>query len=681
MLPQGCRMLAATLVALAAIWTGAASAQQPIEPLGGQLRLTQEGADGDATVRAQGADVAYNSQRNEFLVVWERRSGTDTEIFARRLQADGAPLGAAFQISAIASDPDGFDSRQTAVTYDFERDRYVVAFTRDQVLDDREVFVQLVRGSDGALLNSSTGAVGEAPRLMSLSATNSTFNNEIDVAYRPDANGDESPGDIYAVAYGADEAAPNEFDVMLAGFNAETGLFTGLGFDKVVNEVALEDAIDPAMVPVPGTDELAVVWEGSAGGSDFEIYARRAASNLDPTGAQKKITSAGDASHDATNPAITRNSGAAQFLVAYQANVSDAEGTEVYVQRLESGLSDIGADDQQVSSAGQPGSAGMFFAATPALDYNPVLNRYLVTWVGNDNSRPGFANDEEEMMGTALDANGVELEPQDFTISRMGAENDDAPFPSDAAVSANTQSGRWLSVWSSDDARPPLADNEFEVWGRQIGENFDRDGDGVNVPADCDDANPGIRPGANDVFDNGIDEDCAGGDAQNPDRDGDGATRPGDCNDGNPSIRPGAVDVPNNEIDEDCAGGPRRTIVDVGIERFFAVFRTHTKVTRLRVTQLKPGMRIELRCKGKGCPKPLRKKKVRRVRVKQRGSHSFTKLFKKARLKPKAVIDVRVFQPGAIARVDKFTVRKAKLPTRKQRCSPPGAKQPAKCGA
>jgi hypothetical protein len=90
-------------------------------------------------------------------------------------------------------------------------------------------------------------------------------------------------------------------------------------------------------------------------------------------------------------------------------------------------------------------------------------------------------------------------------------------------------------------------------------------------------------------------------------------------------------------------------------------------------------MRIELRCKGKKCPKQLRRRKVRRVNVTKSGSRSFTKLFKKARLRPKAVVDVRVFQPSAIARVDKFVMRKAKLPRRKQQCIPPGVTRPRKC--
>jgi hypothetical protein len=672
--------LAMLTTALLALTPAVARAQQPVDPLGAQQRLTLQGADGDATVRAQVADIAYSTQRNQFLVVWENRMGADAEIFGRLLAADGTPIAPAFQISGLGGAPDSA-GRTPAVAYDFERDRYVVAFTRDSAGSGREVFIQLVRASDGALINSEDGTVEPSPRLMSQSATDLTFDNEIDVVYRPDANNDASPGDAYIVAYGADEAVAGDFDVMIAGFNAATGSFSGFGFDHIVNEVALEDAIDPALAAVSGTDEIAVTWEGSAGGSDMEIYARRAgqvAGSLAATGPQRKVTNTGDAAHDAFNPAITAGPGG-QFLVAYQGNRSDAEGTEVHIQLLEGGLSEIGPDDLQVSSAGPPGSTFSFIALTPSVAFNGALSRYLVTWLGNDVGRPGLSNDEREVMGTVVTPAGTEAEPQDFTISRMGADNDDSASPSDAVVATNDQTGRWLSAWSSDDPRPPLADNEFELWGRQVGENFDRDGDGAVVPADCDDANPAIRPGAADVFDNGIDEDCAGGDAQNPDRDGDGSPRPADCDDANPLIRPGIPEIPNNRIDENCDGKKRRTVVNVNVERFFAVFSDFTRVTRLRVTKLRRGMRIQLRCSGKGCPKPLRKGKVRKVKVKKAGAKDFTKLFKRAKLKPGAVIEVRVLQTGAIGRVDRFVIRDGKVPKRVLRCLPPGAKKPRAC--
>jgi hypothetical protein len=674
---QGCKRLVAATATLVALAPAVASAQQPIDPLGAQLRLTQQGTDGDGNVDAQVADVAYNSVRNEFLAVWENRVVGDTEIFGRRLAADGSPIGASFQISGVAGDPASFDSREPAVAYDPEGDRYGVAFSRDDTIDgEREIFVQLVSAT-GALV-AFNGAVGASPRIASNIGNNdlaTQIASSPDIVYRPDTDGVIATPDAFVLAYDGDET-DNENNIFLSRLRADTGAAV---FETDVSAMtATGDGFDPSLTVVPGGEDVAVAWEGSLTGIATEVFAQRVPGTFpDGAGGQTQITTTGAATGNAFDASITANTSAGQLLVAYMADEVDND-FEVHVQRLDAGLGQIGTDDQQVSQAGPPGSTFTFTVSSPGAAYHPGLDRYLVTWIGQDTDRPGLSNDEREVMGSTLAANGAELEPQDFTISRVGVDVDEDFAPTDATMAANTATSRWLSVWSADGQ--PAADNEFELFARQVGENFDRDGDGSPVPADCNDANPAIRPGATDVFDNGVDEDCVGGDAQNLDRDGDGSPRPQDCNDANSTIRPGIADIPNNNVDEDCSGGPRRTRPDVDIERSFAVFRGFTKVTRLRIKKLKPGMRVQLRCSGKGCPKPLRKSKVRRVSVKKAGTKDFTKLFKKAELKPKAVIDVRVLQTGAIGRVDRFVIRDAKLPKRVQRCIPFGAKKPRACG-
>ena len=82
----------------------------------------------------------------------------------------------------------------------------------------------------------------------------------------------------------------------------------------------------------------------------------------------------------------------------------------------------------------------------------------------------------------------------------------------------------------------------------------DIDGDSFSPPADCDDADPNVNPGAAEV-DNGIDDNCDGNVDEGFDGDGDGFTpiAGGDCDDIDQNVNPGASEL-NNGIDDNCDG-------------------------------------------------------------------------------------------------------------------------------
>ena len=94
--------------------------------------------------------------------------------------------------------------------------------------------------------------------------------------------------------------------------------------------------------------------------------------------------------------------------------------------------------------------------------------------------------------------------------------------------------------------------NDFTDIIAECESGVDSDGDGFAGPVDCNDANAAIRPGAAEVFGNGVDEDCNGRDDVNRDVDRDGFAVPVDCDDGNAAIRPGALEVRGNTVDENC---------------------------------------------------------------------------------------------------------------------------------
>ena len=117
--------------------------------------------------------------------------------------------------------------------------------------------------------------------------------------------------------------------------------------------------------------------------------------------------------------------------------------------------------------------------------------------------------------------------------------------------------------------------NDIGAYGGPSAPDEDIDGDGVDVPADCDDSDPNVFPGAAEVPADGIDQDCDGFDHCYLDADSDGygsATVPAsagttldctgpnesltadDCDDSTAAVAPNASEIPGDGVDQDCDG-------------------------------------------------------------------------------------------------------------------------------
>jgi hypothetical protein len=148
--------------------------------------------------------------------------------------------------------------------------------------------------------------------------------------------------------------------------------------------------------------------------------------------------------------------------------------------------------------------------------------------------------------------------------------------------------------------------------------DVDLDDDGENNDADCaptDGARTHLKA---EVINNDVDENCDGHPAY--DRDDDKQLAPplgDDCNDNVKRIHRGARDIRGNRVNEDCVGGPAPFLkASSSVFWRWVPAGSSVRLTRLYVEDVRPKTRIQVRCKGSGCPirKWSRTQKRRRPR-------------------------------------------------------------------
>ena len=164
-----------------------------------------------------------------------------------------------------------------------------------------------------------------------------------------------------------------------------------------------------------------------------------------------------------------------------------------------------------------------------------------------------------------------------------------------------------------------------------------------------------------------IDENC---DGRLADSDGDGFDAPRDCDDSEPNVHPGGREAPNNRIDENCDGRPPWRRATAGVKlRSKMLKRGVTRLVALKLTGIKAGDTLQVRCRGRGCRG--------RIDYTARMSSDHAKLnlsrrVRNLRLRPGARLRVRVGRRERAASVFTYTMRRRpRRPTRELRCQWP----------
>jgi hypothetical protein len=244
--------------------------------------------------------------------------------------------------------------------------------------------------------------------------------------------------------------------------------------------------------------------------------------------------------------------------------------------------------------------------------------------------------------GTVLDESATFTfesdEPREGTfICRLAGEHDFELCPSGTRFYSSLSRGQHVFEVRARDASGNESESQWRYWYV----DFDRDGDRYDHP-------------------------------------GPGAREPTDCDDSDAAIYPGAREIPQNNIDEDC------NRVDAPYPEITSLVRYRAKTTAgltrislLSVIRPPEGTPAELRCRGQGCRFSSR----RRVAAPGARAIQFTRDLRNVRLRRGAVLEVRITHPGMLGKVVRISVGRRGTVSDIALCLPPGAMRPTSCSA
>ena len=140
---------------------------------------------------------------------------------------------------------------------------------------------------------------------------------------------------------------------------------------------------------------------------------------------------------------------------------------EIFGQRLDAATgAEVGSNDFRISEMGGTGNA-TYAAYDLAVAYNATHNGFVVVWRG-DHDAGGLSDNELEIFGELLGADGVTIGPSDVRLSDMGGTGDN-PFAAGwPAVAYGGGPDELLVVWTGDDDVDGLVDDETEIFGQRL---------------------------------------------------------------------------------------------------------------------------------------------------------------------------------------------------------------------
>ena len=476
----------AGIAALTTIAAGTIAADAFAAPPNQDFPVSRVGGLGDDNFTGEEAAIAHNPDADEYLVTWHADDpdfgldNNENEVFARRLDSDGDPLGPAIRVSDAGGDGDA-DAEDPDVAYNPIVNEYLIVWHADdtdagllanefEILGQRLTSTGEEAGTNDFLISDAGGTgVSIAARADSASVVHNPNANQYLVAWEADdtdaAGIVDNEDEIFAQLLAADGTglAPNDLRVSDAGGTGDPGIdahSASAAFNPVANEY---------LVAWDADDAEAGLVDG-----ETEIFAQRLSPILANAANDFRISDAGGSGSPAAqafNPSVAVNSTDNEYLIAWEADDTDTVGIvdnefEIFAQRLDGDGIELGANDLRVSDVSGTGLTtgdGFQTAAT----YSPDRNEYLVAWHGDDTDA-GLIDNEDEIFAQRLSAAAGAVGINDFRVSDAGGTGDVDSNALVPAAAYNSTADEYLVAWQADDPDHGQADNENEILARRL---------------------------------------------------------------------------------------------------------------------------------------------------------------------------------------------------------------------
>jgi len=298
--------------------------------------------------------VAYNSTRQEYLVVWFNDRPVVDDIYAQRLTRDGLKIGPVFCISTGA----GQNKRYPDVAYNSKHDQYLVVW-EDETVQGKGIRACRVSGS-GEVLDESGFKIADH-------GYDNIFPKKPIVSYA-------YTSDRYMVVWAEswkNVALPNPNHFIKAQKVTETG---ALEDSPILVASAKHYIGEPDIAYNRHMNQYLVVWEDLRTLTETRIYGYQLNAGGFKVGSEIQITSG---SVDCTNPAVASiptSGGDIKFLVVYE-HEYPANDHDIYGRFIN--------EDGTLHTALFLFAFTTFDETSPAVTGNEVSQEYFVVWREN----------------------------------------------------------------------------------------------------------------------------------------------------------------------------------------------------------------------------------------------------------------------------------------------------------